>query len=128
MPIVQVSDAPVRFELETAPPDGYVMLKRLSYGQKLLRGESAFDTTVQGEGRNTMMYVANQRRKVQALDFAACVVEHNLTYIDDATGNECPFDFKSSWWQDKLDPRVGEEIETRIDSMNNYEKVEGPKN
>jgi hypothetical protein len=127
MPNAQVSTVPVRKDLETLE-GGYVMLKRLSYGQKLARSENALKSTVFGEGKNARMQIEALQVEVQFMDFAECIVDHNLTYLDALTEEEISFDFKGRAWQQILDPRVGEEISTLIDEMNNYEKVEGAKN
>jgi hypothetical protein len=55
-------------------------------------------------------------RKVTEFEFANCVVEHNL---EDADGQ--PLDFKQAWVVHTLDPRVGEEISTYIDELNQFE-------
>lgn len=127
MPNAQVSDQPVRKDLETCP-GAYVSLKRLSYGAKLQRNEQAAQNTIRGEGRNAEMQIRIMQQETNFLDFAACIVDHNLTYTDSQTGEELPFDFKGRVWQQMLDPRIGEEIASLIDEMNNYEKVEGAKN
>lgn len=126
MPNAQVSDAPERKELATCP-GAYVELKRLTYGEKLLRNEKAAQNTIRGDGRSTEMSIQIMQRETNFLDFASCIVGHNLTYTDSATGEELPFDFKGRAWQQLLDPRIGEEIASLIDSMNNYEKVDDPK-
>lgn len=127
MPNAQVSTAPQKFDLETVE-GGYVCLKRLSYGRKLQRNENALQTTAFGEGKNARMQIQAMQVQVTLMEFAECIVEHNLTYLDSQTEEEIPFDFKSQYWMQLLDPRVGEEIATLIDSINNYEKVEGAKN
>jgi hypothetical protein len=127
MPNAQVSTAPVRRELETLE-GAWVDLKRLSYGQKLQRNEHAIKTTAFGEGKNARMQLEALQVEVQFMDFANCIVGHNLTYLDPLTEEELPFDFQGRSWQQMLDPRIGEEIATLIDELNNYEKVEGAKN
>lgn len=126
MPNAQVSDVPVKFDLETCP-EGYVTIKRFSYGGKLTRQENAVRNTASAEGKTTEFRVQLLQKETEFYTFAECIVDHNLTYTDSQTGDELPIDFKGRLWQQQLDPRIGEEISTHIDSLNNYEKL-GEKN
>jgi hypothetical protein len=121
MPKATVNPADTeRFDLKTAPPDGFITLRRLTYGQKLERQSIAMDMKVemadktnkgQGQGIMTM-----QNKAVTLFEYRNCVVEHNLT-----DENEQLLNFTDPRTLDMLDPRVGDEIGELIDSMNNFE-------
>lgn len=109
-----------RFELDSVE-GGYVVLKRMTYGQKLYRQQSATNQTVrsQGKGRSatTEMDIDLLARKVAEYEFAHCIVDHNL---DDENDNK--FDFNKPDTIDKLDPRIGDEISKLIGNMNNFDE------
>jgi hypothetical protein len=97
---------------------GFVELRRMSYGQMLERRSMAANLKVPMAGR------AQDREGVMKLmdaavtlyEFSHCIVDHNL---EDESGRKLNFaneaDIK------KLDPKIGEEIDSYISSMNNFE-------
>lgn len=109
-----------RFELKTLP-EGYVVLRRLTYGEFMKRRQMTSNLSVSGgKGRQDfegVLELANQ--KVTEFEFASCVVEHNL---EDENGDL--LDFKNPIHLQMLDPRVGEEISSYIDKMNQFEGSE----
>jgi hypothetical protein len=62
--------------------------------------------------------VAMMQEKVAAYEFQHCIVEHNLEN-EDGTLLTFPRDFTL------LNPRIGDEIATLIDKMNQFEVDEG---
>jgi hypothetical protein len=81
----------------------------------------ATEISVEGRSRkDTKTTVDMMAEAVANFDFRSCVVDHNLT--DD---QDNPLDFRSSVCVAKLDPRIGEEINTYIDKMNNFNPDEG---
>ncbi len=120
-----------RFDLKTAPPDGYVMLRPLPYGMKLTRRDKAAKMVMhsqapqRGRGRmavseasvKTELETANEW--ATHYDFAYCIGEHNLT---DANGQL--LDFASTMTLKLLDPRVGSEIEELLFALNEEEDAE----
>jgi hypothetical protein len=108
-----------KFDLKSAPPDGYVILRKMTYGQKLTRQQNAMKIQMEMQRRGKGTTKANMEMESLAsalFDFKNCVVEHNLT---DATGNL--LNLSTDFDVTRLDPRVGEEISTYIDEMNNFE-------
>jgi hypothetical protein len=112
----------VRRELTTLP-EGFVVLRRLTYGQVLQR-----------QSLLTMRMITDQDSKrkketkgefnlanveVTAFEFSNCIVDHNL---EDASGRKLnlgnPTDFQ------RLDPRVGQEIDSLISRLNRFEESE----
>jgi hypothetical protein len=108
---------PERHDLKTLP-EGFVVLKRLTYGQKLERKAMASIAQAEtGRGQNMKMQIAMVNEQAQLYDFTHCVVDHNLEGDD---GNKLNFaDINAIR---SLDPRIGEEIERLMDKMNNFEE------
>jgi hypothetical protein len=105
--------------LKTAPPDGFIVLKRMSYGQKLDRmkhvGKLSVDMRGRGKG-GTKGEMEMLQKASTIYDFRACIVDHNLT---DPSGRK--LNLSNERDIDSLDPRTGEEISTLIDELNNFE-------
>lgn len=120
-----------RFELKSAPPDGYVMLRPLPYGQKLSRRSKATKMMMRSQapqpgkgGRGApqpdqVFELESMDEWAVAHDFAYCIGEHNL---EDSNGNT--LDFSNALTLKLLDPKVGSEIERLIDELNNEEGEE----
>lgn len=94
MPEVGYDNKPIRRELTTAPPDGFVMLRRLPYDEILARREMATklsmeQTTTRGsrgarekrkpQQENQKIGIELVQVKTREYEFANCIVEHNLT-------------------------------------------------
>lgn len=116
-----------RFDLKSAPPDGYVMLRPLPYGMKLTRRDNASKMMMKAEapkgGRGA---VQQQTIELETLsewatqyDFAYCVGEHNLTKTDGTN-----IDFTNPLEFKMLNPRIGSEIERYINDLNEEEGEE----
>lgn len=106
------------FDLKSAPPDGYVKLRRMTYGQTVQRRALVKMSVSAAKGRKDFqgeMAMANE--EITRFEFSHCIVEHNLTKPDGTLLNlSSPVDFGS------LDPRIGQEIEKRVGEMNNFEE------
>jgi hypothetical protein len=127
-----VSVSTEKFDLETLK-GGYVELRRMTYGQKLKRMEMATQSTVRERqngnrqqrrrARNAdvdaEMDIKMLTRVVAEFEFRHCIVDHNL---EDDSGNKLNFQVPQTL--DVLDPRVGDEINTLIADMNNFEEAE----
>lgn len=108
--------------LETLP-EGFVVLRKLPYGAKLRRSEEAMKMTMEmGGGRgkkNAKADVALLQHASTLFDFRHCIVEHNL---EDESGRT--LNLASVEDINNLDPRIGEEISSLIDELNNFENDE----
>jgi hypothetical protein len=115
-----VSNLSEHFELKSLP-GGWVELKRMSYGQKLTRAQDTTKMSILMKRGQKDAEGALQTMQMNAatIDFRNCVTDHNL---EDPNGNK--LDFKNPMHVTTLDPRVGEEIATLIDKMNNFEEFE----
>lgn len=124
MPVATTTgQATERFELATLPKTeddeaGFVVLRRMAYGEYLQRREMAsrmyWETQDGKEEMQGSMQLVN--RAVVEMEFANCIVEHNLT---DSDGNL--LNLKNAMFVRALDPRVGQEIGSLIDKMNKFE-------
>lgn len=129
-PIVTVDPAEYeRFELKTAPPDGYVMLRPLPYGMKLSRRSKATrmmmrqsGTTGKNQPQGEQVFeVESMDEWAVAFDFAYCIGDHNLQNRD---GTTIDFSKNTVMKIKMLSPKVGSEIERAIDTLNNDEDEE----
>lgn len=112
-----------RFELKSLP-EGFVVLKRMTYGQKLQRQEMAMQMSLSGSSEKDFGGALQMSQQAVAeFEFASCVVEHNL---EDGEGTT--LDFKNPINVRTLDPMVGEEIATYIDKMNTFVESDEAKN
>jgi hypothetical protein len=101
-------------------PSGWVDLKRMTYGETLERRalmKLSF-TTRKGQ-KDLQGELAMGNRRIQLFEFQRCIVDHNLT---DELENKLNLSDPASL--DRLDPRVGQEIEDIISKMNNFEDDE----
>ena len=117
MPRATVTQQTERFNLTTLP-DAFVVVRRMTYGEKLNRQDNMMDLAAGGKG-NEEMKISIQASKVALSDFANLVVEHNLT-----DENDLPLNFKNPNDVMKLDPRIGDEVGAFIDKVNSFEDVE----
>lgn len=128
MPKVQSSQETERFDLESAPPDGYVVLRKFSYGEKVkIRSLTARVHIAQAEVAKKQKEARQKGEDIEDLDaemsfdmeavlaykFKKAIVQHNL---EDAKGRK--LDFKSRSDFHLLDEAVGEEIEDSIEEYN----------
>lgn len=106
-----------KFELKTLP-EGFVVLRRMTFGQIIQRRSlTKMSMILEGnKSRNLTGELAMASKDVTLFEFAHCIVEHNL---EDADGRllalSDPRDF------DQLDPRVGQEVEQLISTLNNLD-------
>lgn len=115
MPKATFSSESKRFELKSLP-DGYVVIKRMSYGQSLQRREMGKITLALSKGRDTTGEMALANKEASYLEFSWCIEEHNL---EDENGQLLNLSNRNDI--DRLDPRIGQEIDSYINEMNNFE-------
>lgn len=117
MPVATRMTETVRRELKSCPPDGFVVLRQLSYDEMLERRDGASQILmgqgVQTDG-NPQMAIKVLNKWSNSYTFPRCIVEHNLTNADgvalDFAKPDQVFRF--------LNPKVGAEIEAYIDELN----------
>jgi hypothetical protein len=94
---------------------GYVILRRLNYGEFLKRREMNMQMSIDNAQGKQSMDIQMLQTAVTQFEFRACIVEHNL---ENHTGEL--LDFKLPYTLTLLDPRIGQEISDSIDSMNQF--------
>lgn len=102
-------------------PEGWVQLRRLSYGQKLQRQEHVGKLMIEMKGRKQGTRGEMQMMQAAATlyDYRCCIVDHNL---ETETGEK--LNLGNQVDLNSLDPRIGEEISKLIDDLNNFEDEE----
>lgn len=126
MPEVGYDNKPVRKELKTAPPDGYVELRRLPYDEILARREMGTRLSMQqtqrkpGQRQTKRNKDDKQRIDIELAqvvtreyEFANCITDHNLTV--DGT----KVDFSQPRMAFKIvAPEILQEIELYLSELN----------
>lgn len=107
----------VHVELKTCP-EGWVDLKRMTYGQKLQRRQLLSSMEIRSErgkkGFEGTLQMINE--EATRLEFQWCIVDHNL---EDESGRK--LNLTNVKDIQRLDPKIGEEIETEMGKLNNFE-------
>jgi hypothetical protein len=119
MPVAVRSIETERFDLKTLP-EGFIVLRKMSYGQ-ILQRRTMMKLSLQMGGKQKDMQgeMAMANARVNEFEFRTCIVEHNLEKEEGVLLNFTnPVDVAS------LDPKVGQEIEEHINKMNNLEDEE----
>ena len=127
MPEVGYDNKPVRYDLKTAPPDGYVELRRLPYDEILARREMATSLSMEGQSGNRRDRRANRQQRQESskiaiqlaqvvtreYEFKNCIVDHNLT----VAGQQVDFT-KPQLAFKMVAPEVLQEIELYLSELN----------
>ena len=124
MPVGTRKMETVRRELKSCPPDGYVVLRQLSYDEMLERRDGAtkvlMERGVGGRNADAKMAVQIANKWSNYFSFPRCIVEHNITdengVLLDFSSRGIELTFKS------LDPKLGAGIESLIDELNQEEE------
>ena len=103
-------------------PGGFVDIKRMTYGQKLERqGMIRIQFGMSRQRQSDVKGEMEMANKIATqFEFKNCIVDHNLT-----DENDNKLDLSNPVVIDNLDPRVGEEINTLISEINNFEEDSG---
>lgn len=114
-------NATQRYDLKTLPPDGYVVLRRMTYDERLLRKQRLMRMSVRQntETKQDEGELALADKSLTEWAFANLIIEHNC---EDEDGEKLDFKKKDAF--KILDPRVGEEIDGLIMSMNNLDDAD----
>lgn len=130
MPIAVVIDNQVKFELKSAPPDGFVSIRRMNYGESLKRRDMMANVAMEMQdkkGRDaqetTKIQMQILQEKTAVWEFANLIMEHNLT-----DANSQPLNFKNPEHVKMLQGKIGEEIQKYINDLNSFEEDEEIKN
>lgn len=120
MPRATVTTDAERHPLKMAPPDGFVVLRRMSYGEVLHRRDMGMKMSMEGAGKkDSRIDIATIQTATTFYEFQKTIVDHNL---EDETGRKLDFSNMADF--QRLDPRVAAEIEELIKDMNMLEGEE----
>lgn len=124
MPVAVFINKTDRFELDTVP-EGYVVVRRMNYGESLKRQAMATKIYMEQNTASKDMRgeVDIQSELVTFWEFANLVIEHNLTDESDR-----PLNFKNVADVVRLDGPVGDEIGKIIDEYNGTRDSDETKN
>lgn len=122
MTIVSIKiDQTERYDLESAKPDGFVVLRRFTYGEVVKRRSlTKMSMNMEKGNKDFKGEMALASTEINNFDFAIAIVEHNL---EKAEGVK--FNFKIPSDLQFLDPKVGEEIEVLIAKLNDLSEDVG---
>ena len=102
-------------------PEAWVEIKRMTFGQKLERqGMTKLNFELNKASKDLKGEMDMANKIAVAFEFKNCIVAHNLTDENDVTLNLAEISIISL-----LDPRVGEEINSLISDINNFEEDSG---
>lgn len=120
MPVAVVTSEPVRKELKTLP-EGYVVIREMTYGEKIYRSGMTGAMKLLKESKQTdyVGEMSMETQKITLWDFANLVVEHNL---QDADGRQLNFKMEAD--TRKLAARIGDEVGTYIDEINSFQVID----
>lgn len=126
MPIGVVVEESKKFMLKSCPPDGFVVIRRMNYGESLKRKDMMASIAMEmqskkskNEAETTKLQMDLLQEKTSLWEFAQLVVEHNIT---DAKENL--LNFRDPAHVKMLVGRIGDEIQMYINEMNSFEDDE----
>jgi hypothetical protein len=120
MPRATVSHEHEKFNLKSCPPDGFVVLRTLSFHEMMQRrdiaskmwSEVSQDRKKKQDQDAVKAYLEVMNVAVMEFEFKNCIVDHNL---EDDQGNK--LDFNNPLTFKALDPKIGAEINRYIESL-----------
>jgi hypothetical protein len=117
MPVAVITQTSDKFDLKSLP-GAYVVIKRMTYGQRLVRQQMALRMQMKGTGskKDQIIDLEMMNRITSLWSFANLIDDHNLT--DEA---ERKLNFQNPADVERLTAVVGEEIDKLIDKVNNFE-------
>lgn len=119
MPKATIDSSTTKFDLTSAPPDGFVTLKRMTYGDWLARRDMSMQMSISQQGKGAAeSSFEMQNKKVTLFEFSKCIVDHNLEDEDGVKLN-----FGRADILDVLDPRIGNELGELINSIHDFEEA-----
>lgn len=124
MPKATVNTNAERYELKSCP-EGWIEIKRMSYGQWLQRSQMAVKMQVQQQrkGGNQSMDIQMEALKLALFEYKNCVVDHNL---EDDGGQKLNLNTPDG--VQILDPQIGNEIGDIIEEIHAPVKDSGNSN
>lgn len=103
----------------------FIKARRLTYGEKLQRQAMVSNFKINaggGKGKDFQGEMNLVNEQATLFDFQRCIVDHNLEKPNPTDGPPIKLDFSMVTDIRQLDPRVGEEIDTFLSELNNFEE------
>jgi hypothetical protein len=129
MPIAVVLDTKKRYDLKTLP-DGYVVIRRMNFGESLKRKDMMASVAMEISGKKgktqdetTKMHMDILAEKTTLWEFAELILEHNLT-----DEHNKPLDFRQPAHVKRIVGQIGDEISLYINELNSFEEDAEVKN
>lgn len=119
MPKATVSTVPIAHPLTTLP-EGFVKIRRMSYGELLASQDMAYQISVkqsEASDGDPDMGVKMTQAAILEYQFKTCIVDHNL---EDDSGQM--LDFRQPQAVHLLDPLIGQEINSIIEKTHRWDK------
>jgi len=139
VPVATLVKKTERIDL-TSCPGGYVIVRRMTYGEKLSRAELSGKMRILSNkvDKDAVGEINMMQKQVQLWEFANLILEHNLEHQQHTEQSDCyagkcscpirPLNFKNQQDVELLAAQIGEEISSRMDKLNNFEEDEEVKN
>jgi hypothetical protein len=120
MPVAVVTEDQHKFELKSLE-GAYIVVREMSYGEKIMRSgmTGAMKLLKDNKKSDYVGELSMETQKITLWDFANLIIDHNL---EDTDGRK--LNFKVEQDVRKLSSKVGEEVGTRIDEVNNFEDID----
>lgn len=117
MPVATIAAQPKRYDLKSLP-DGYVIIRRLSYGETLERSalSSKFNIDYQAKSKDMKAFIDMANELTTLFEWAHAIVEHNLT-----DENNRPLNFKLPQDVKAVQGVIGGEISAYIMEYNDFD-------
>jgi hypothetical protein len=119
MPVAVVTDELHRFDLKSLE-GAYIVVREMTYGEKIMRSgmSGAMKLLKDTKKSDYVGELSMETQKITLWDFSNLIVEHNL---EDRDGRALNFKLEAD--VRKLSSKIGEEVGTRIDEVNNFEDI-----
>lgn len=129
MPVANIIKKAERFDLKSCP-DAFVVIRRMTYGEKMQRLELSGKMRILSNKKDpdAIGEINMMNKQISLWEFSNLILEHNLEYQEVEDGPIRPLNFRNSADVELLAARIGEEIGTLIDKLNNFEDEEETKN
>jgi hypothetical protein len=115
MPRATVDTSVQHHDLKSLP-EGFVELRRMSYGDWLVRQDMTMNMQITGSSKDdAAMDMKANGASIAAFEFSKCLVDHNL---EDEEGVKLRLPEQLNM----LDPRVGIEIGDLLDKLHEYDE------
>lgn len=119
MPVATTSGLETDKEDLKSLPGGYIVIRRMTYGEYLKRQQMTSNMKVSAKKDDYAGVMELVNKAAVEYEFANCITDHNL---EDEEGNK--LDFRKPGNIDRLASKIGDEINRLINKYNAFEETE----